>query len=207
MRDQLIQILIAQYIVVLVVITGSLNPAVASRATPPEHLGMCQSSDLQPDVRQAQTKRGILVSSPPKLYIISDRQESVTEFFQRHRLVVGTVMSQVLDETLTTPQVVQRNCFVAYPSSNDDGRGEINAYGLIFKLAPVLPEVVQLWKERHQSNATSVRMFLERDSQDSELYHFVGWAESKQFSFSPEQAKSNPLPASFNPKDFWYQGD
>lgn len=207
MRDQLIQILIAQYIVVLVVITGSLNPAVASRVTPPERLGMCQSSDLHPDIKQAQAKRGILVNSPPGVYIISDRQESVAEFFQRRRLVVGTVMLQVLDKTLTTPQAVQGNCFVAYPSSNDDGRGEITTYGLIFKLAPVPPEVVQLWKERHQSNAISVQMFLERDSQDSELYHFVGWVESKQFSFSPELAKSNPLPASFNPKDLWYQGD
>ena len=202
---QLTQILLAHYIVVFVVITGSLNPAVANQTAPPERLGMCHS-ELQPDVKQTQGERGILVNSPPEVYIISDRQESVAEFFKRRRLVVGTVMSQVLDITLTTPQVVQGNCFVAYPSANDDGRGEITTYGLIFKLAPVSLEVVQLWKERHQSNAISVQMFLERDDQDLELYHFVGWTESKQFFLSPELARSNPSPALFNPKDLWYQG-
>ncbi|WP_232224157.1 hypothetical protein [Mastigocladopsis repens] len=176
-----------------------------SQASPSER-GMCQSNELQPDVKQAQAKRNILLNNPPGVYIISDRKESIAKFFQQRRIVVGTVMSQLLDKTLMMAQVVQRNCFVAYPSSNDDGRGEITTYGLIFKLAPVSPKVAQLWKERHQSNAISVQMFLERDSQDSELYHFVGWAESKQFSFSPELAKSNPLPASLNPKDLWYQG-
>ncbi len=206
MQHQLRKILSYQSIVVVfVVITGTLNPAVVSQASPSER-GMCQSNELQPDVKQAQAKRNILLNNPPGVYIISDRKESIAKFFQQRRIVVGTVMSQLLDKTLMMAQVVQRNCFVAYPSSNDDGRGEITTYGLIFKLAPVSPKVAQLWKERHQSNAISVQMFLERDSQDSELYHFVGWAESKQFSFSPELAKSNPLPASLNPKDLWYQG-
>ena len=196
---RLIKILIIQYTAVFVVIMGSFNPAVASQASSTQRLGMCQSTELQSNVNQAQVKRDILLNSPYEVYIISDRQESIAEFFQRHRIMVGTVMSQVLSKTLATPQVLQGNCFVAYPSFNDDGKGEITNYGHIFKLAPVSPKVVQLWKERHQPNIISVQIFLERDFKDSELYHFVGWAENKQFSFSPKLTKFNPLPAFLNP--------
>ena len=143
---------------------------------------------------------GFYLNNPDRIHIISDRQESVVEFFQGHRIVVAMVTLQDLNKTLTTSQVIQNNCFVAYPSFNYDGSGKITTYGLSIKLAPVSLEVIQIWK-KHQPKTVSVKIFLEQDPEDSELYHFVGWTEAERFSFSPEDS----VAFSLKPQNLWYR--
>jgi hypothetical protein len=200
MATRLIRILVTQCLS-LVIIAVSLNPTVACQAILLEGLGISQSRGIEPNVEQEHPGMRVYLNSPSEIHIISDRQENVVEFFQRHRIVVGMATVQDLNKIIPS-QVMPENFFVAYPSSNDDGSGKIGTYRLSFKLAPVSLEVIQIWKNRHQPNAVSVHIFLERDPLDSELYHFVGWAESNQFSFTPEDSIPFPL----NPQELWYKG-
>jgi hypothetical protein len=201
MVTRLTQILVTQCLS-LAVIAVSLNPAVACQAISLEPLGISQSIGLKPNVKQEHRGMSVYLNSPSEIHLISDREESVVGFFQRHRIVVGMTTAQDLSKILKPSAAISENFVVAYPSYNDDGSGKMSTYILSFKLAPVSSELLQLWNKRNQANPVSVHMFLERDPDDSELYHFVGWAESKKFSFNPEDSLPSPL----KPQELWYRG-
>ncbi len=199
MNTQLIKVLFAQYLS-FVVLAVNLNPSVANQVNLPDDSGICQNKELQTNIDREKSRMGFYLNNPDGIHIISDRQESVVEFFQGHRIVVAMVTLQDLKQTLTKSQVMQNNCFVAYPSFNYDGSGKIDTYGFAIKLAPVSLEVIQFWK-KYQPNTVSVKIFLEQDSEDSELYHFVGWTEAEGFSFSSEES----LALSLKSEDLWYR--
>jgi hypothetical protein len=200
----LIQILIAQCLG-FVIIAEDANSAIAApnRSTVPLSGG--QSSQLQVTMSQNQPQAGVRLNTPAGIYLISDRQESVVDFFQHRRIVSGASTRQDVDEMIAAPTIV-KDQFLAYPSFNDDKSGEVNAFGLPYKLAAISPELIRLWKEKQPNTNNAIYIFLERDSQDPNLYHLVGWVESDRFSFSPGEIGPNPLSGLLQPKELWYQG-
>jgi hypothetical protein len=202
MVTQLIRILVSQCLG-LIAIAVVLNQAVASQAASLERSSISQRKEIQPNIAQGQPRSKVYLNSLSGIHIISDRQESVVEFFQHRRIVVGTVLLKDWNKTLKASQESQRGGFLSYPSFNDDRSGKTTTYGLIFRLSPVSSDIVQLWEKRRQLDDGSVPIFLERDPKDSKLYHFVGWADAGRLSFFSVDSQ----PTSLNPQKLWYRGE
>jgi hypothetical protein len=201
MVTPLIRILAAQCLG-LMAITVNLNHAVACQTASLKPSGLSQPKELQSNVDQGGTRRRVYLNSQSGIHIISDRKESVVEFFQRRRIVVGTVLLKDWNKTLTASQSMQDGGFMSYPSYNDDESGKTTTYGLSFNLSPVSSDAMRLWKKRRQLDVVSVPIFLERDPKNSKLYHFVGWADAGRFSFFSADSRSTSL----NPQTLWYRG-
>ncbi len=179
-------------------LVSSQNSAVAL----PRENGICQGKKNQAIVKQEQTSQKFYLNHSNGIYVVSDRQESFTASFKRRRIMAGKVISEYLPETFAAAAVAQSQCFVSYPSYNDDGSGKVTTYGLSFDLAPISPEIIHFWRNRPQSKKGWTTILLETDPQDSRLYHFVGWAEDQQFSFFSGELKGDSL----NRRSLWYQG-
>jgi hypothetical protein len=179
-------------------------------AATPGGFGMCNDQKNQAVTQSVQTSKKFYLQNSNSIYIVSDRQESFTASFKRRRIVAGKTIGEYLPGVLEAATTEQRQCFVSYPSYNDDKSGKVTTYGIAFKLAPIPPEVLQLWKNHHQSNISWTTILLERDSQDTKLYHFVGWAEKDQFSFFSGETEGDSIDHSFGSasgrKSLWYQG-
>jgi hypothetical protein len=198
----------------LAIIISSHNPIVAKSSD----FGMCHDQKLQVSTKPARAQKKFYLKKSDGVYIVSDRQETFATSFQRRHIVAGKTIREYLPEVLEAGTTEQGQCFVSYPSYNDDKSGKVTTYGIAFKLAPIPPEVLQLWKNRPKSNISWTTILLERDSQDAKLYHFVGWAEKDQFSFFSEETKgdsiafgaSGAIDHSFGSdsgrKSLWYQG-
>jgi hypothetical protein len=166
------------------------------------HSSLSQRKELQPNVVQGLPKTKVYLNNRSGIHIISDRKESVVEFFQHHRIVVGTVLLKDWEKTFTAFQESQRGGFLSYPSFNDDRSGKTTTYGLVFRLSSVSSDIVRLWEKRRQSDDGSEAIFLERDPKDSKLYHFVGWADAGRLSFF----SANSRLTSLNPQTLWFRG-
>jgi hypothetical protein len=190
----------------LAVIIGNHNLAIAKSSG----FGMCHDQKVLASAKPAQPFKKVYLKNSDGVYIVSDRQETFATSFQRRHIVAGKTIGEYLPEVLEAGTTEQGQCFVSYPSYNDDKSGKVTTYGIAFKLAPIPPEVLQLWKNRPKSNISWTTIFLERDSQDAKLYHFVGWAEKDQFSFFSEEIEGDSIDHRFGSaagrKSLWYQG-
>jgi hypothetical protein len=187
----------------LTVIVSSHNPTIAKSSG----FGMCNGQKSPVSIKPAQAHKKVYLKNSDGVYIVSDRQESFTASFKRRRIVAGKTIGQYLPETLEAATTEQGQCFVSYPSFNDDKSGKVTTYGIAFKLAPIPPEVLQIWKNRPQTNVSWTTILLERDSQDAKLYHFVGWVEKDQFSFSSEgESIDHSFGSAAGRESLWYQG-
>jgi hypothetical protein len=197
----------------LAIIISSHNPIVAKSTG----FAMCHDQKSQVSTKPAQAQKKFYLKNSDGVYIVSDRQETFAASFKRRRIVAGKTIGEYLLEVLEAGTTEQGQCFVSYPSFNDDKSGKVTTYGMAFKLAPIPSEVLQLWKNRPKSPSWTT-ILLERDSRDAKLYHFVGWAEKDQFSFFSGEIKkdsiafgaSGAIDHSFGSaagrKSLWYQG-
>jgi hypothetical protein len=202
MITKLIRILVVQCFGLVAIALILNHPIAASQASSLERSSLSQRKELQPTVALGQPKTKVYLNSLSGIHIISDRQENVVEFFQHRRIVVGTVLLNDWNKTLTASQESQRGGFISYPSFNDDRSGKTTIYGLIVKLSPISSDIVRLWEKRRQLDDVSVPIFLERDPKDSKLYHFVGWADAGRLSFFSADSRLT----SINPQTLWYRG-
>jgi hypothetical protein len=195
----------------LAITTGSQNLAVAA----PSGFGMCRCQTVPVKPQQLartpqQAPKQVYLQHSNGIYILSDRPESFATSFNRRRIIAGKVIAKYLPPVLAAATIEQEQCFVSYPSFNDDRSGKVTTYGLAFKLAPISAETLQLWKTRHQSNVNWTTIFLEPDAQNSKLYHFVGWDENSRFSFFAKESAEDVLnrqSASISGRELlWYQG-
>jgi hypothetical protein len=202
MITQLIRIFVAQCLGLVAIALTLNHPTAASQASSLERSSLSQRKELQPTVALGQPKTEVYLNSLSGIHIISDRPESVVEFFQHRRIVVGTVPLKDWNKTLAASQESQRGGFLSYPSFNDDKSGKTTTYGLVFKLSPVSSDIIRLWEKRRQPDDGSGPMFLERDPKNSKLYHFVGWADAGRLSFFSADSRLT----SVNPQTLWYRG-
>jgi hypothetical protein len=181
----------------VLVVTGQ-NPAGAASG----EFGMCHSQQTTPaSPKLIGVLKPVYFHSANGVYLVSDRPETLTASFNRRHIIAGQAIAQYLPQTLSNGALQQNQCFVSYPSFNDDDSGKVTTYGLSFKLAPISSKVIQFWKSLPQSNVSWTTILFEPDSQDPKLYHFVGWAENHQFSFFSEETENG----SVNRRSLWYQ--
>jgi hypothetical protein len=203
---KLSNIMLATSYFALAIMIGCQNLAIAA----PNDFGMCHSQIAPINPKLAQTPKKVYLQHSNGIYIFSDRQESFAASFNRRRIIAGKVIAKYLPPVLAAATVEQGQCFVSYPSFNDDRSGKVTTYGLAFKLAPISSETLQLWKTHHQSNVNWTTIFLEPDAQNSKLYHFVGWDENSRFSFFAKESAEdvqNRQSASISGRELlWYQG-
>jgi hypothetical protein len=190
----------------LAIMIGRHNLAVAA----PNDFGLCHGQTAPVNPKLARTPKQVYLQHSNGVYIFADRPESFSTSFNRRRIIAGKVIAKYLPAVLAATTVEQEQCFVSYPSFNDDRSGKVTTYGLAFKLAPIPAETLRLWKNRHQTQVGWTTIFLERDAQNSQLYHFVGWAENGRFSFFAEESTAdgqNRQSTSVSGRELlWYQG-
>jgi hypothetical protein len=203
---KLSNIMLATSYFALAIMIGSQNLTVAA----PSGFGMCHTQTAPVKPKLARTPKQVYLQQSNGVYIFSDRPESFAKSFNRRRIIAGKVIAEYLPAVLAAANVEQEQCFVSYPSFNDDRSGKVTTYGLAFKLAPISAETLQFWKTRHQSQVGWTTILLERDEQNSKLYHFVGWDENSRFSFFDKESAEdgqNRQSASISGRELlWYQG-
>jgi hypothetical protein len=208
MMSSLTNIIFGGSFLSIAIVIGSQNLVIAT----PNGFGMCQDQKSQVSTKLAPIPTKVYLQHSDGVYIFSDRQENFVSAFNRRRIVAGKVAANYLPEVFAAASVEQDQCLVFYPSFNDDRNGKINTYGLAFTLAPIPSEIFKIWQTRHKSdrNDTMITILLERDTRNSNLYHFVGWDENSRFSFfAKESAENNPNRQSSSPSGrelLWYQG-
>jgi hypothetical protein len=189
----------------LTIMIGNHHSAMAKSSD----FGMCHGQKSQVSTRPAQASKKVYLKNSNGVYIFSDRQESFKASFNRRRIMAGKTIAKYLPQVLEATSLEQIQCFVSYPSFNDDGSGKVTTYGLAFRLAPIPPEIAQLWKNHHQSDISWATILLEQDAQDAKLYHFVGWVDKEKFSFfSDEPEGDSPnyrSHSAFSRKSLWYR--
>ena len=87
-------------------------------------------------------KSELLVDNGRLFFILSDRREKITEFFQRNQVVVGAMWQQDLDKLEKANEPIA-NIFLDYTSANDDPE-KAARYGDYLTLAPLSPGVAEV---------------------------------------------------------------
>ena len=106
-------------------------------------------------------KSELLVDNGRLFFILSDRREKITEFFQRNQVVVGAMWQQDLDKLEKANEPIA-NIFLDYTSANDDPE-KAARYGDYLTLAPLAPGVAELiekhaaprerWRPEHRGRS------------------------------------------------------
>ncbi len=138
-----------------------------------------------PDTKeQAKPKPELLVDEGKNLFILSDRPEKATEFFQRNRVVVGAIWQKDLNKLSQAKEPIGK-LFLDYTSANDDP-AKADRYGDALTLAPLGQEVAALIDKHAEPKGNDgdriVTVILRRDAK-AELYHVVGLTTHTPVSF------------------------
>jgi hypothetical protein len=140
-----------------------------------------------------------VVSNPAKdIHVVTDRDESVKDYFTRTRLVVGWVpmrkdpaetpgLSDVLEATDTVKLLAYR------PSLKDET--DKGWFGMPLKVAPPKPAVVELL-EGIQKQSGAELIFRKGDDG---LHHVVGYTTRKNGGFFSDEAVNKD--DGYSPKD------
>ncbi len=134
---------------------------------------------------QPKAKPELLVDEGKSLFIVSDRQEKVREFFQRNRVVVGAIWQNDLNKLSQAKEPIG-NLFLSYTSANDDPE-KADRFGDTFTLAPLPPEVAALIDKQAEPKRADgdrlVTVILRRDAEEAGLHHVVGLTMHSPVSF------------------------
>jgi hypothetical protein len=178
----------------------SLGALSAALGEPPQNAGKSESK------AESQPKPALLVDDGRLFFILSDRKEKVTAFFQRNRVVVGAIWQKDLDKLTQAKEPIAK-IFLDYTSANDDPE-KAERYGDTLTLAPLAPDVSALIEKhaepRGKDGDRSVVVILRRDEGKADLYHVVGVTTHTPVSFFAlkEKLKSDD----FAPAELKYKG-
>ncbi|WP_157369709.1 hypothetical protein [Zavarzinella formosa] len=140
-----------------------------------------------------------VVANPSKdIVVVTDRDESVKDFFRRQRMVVGATSVEKgvtadfphLGDVLEADKPV--TVFVSLPAWNDDE--SLQFYATRLRIAPPAAAVVKLFKDR--KGDSRVEAVFRRDADG--LHHLVGYA-TRRLDFYRD-AKANETDG-FGPAD------
>lgn len=130
-------------------------------------------------------KSELLVNEGKSLFLLSDRHEKVTEFFQRNRVVVGDIWQKDLDKLSQAKEPIGK-LFVSYTSANDDPE-KADRFGDTLTLAPLRPDVAALIDKHAEPKGADgdrrVTVILRRDAEQAGLYRVVGLTTNSPVSF------------------------
>lgn len=147
-----------------------------------------------------------LVNKSKDIRVLSDKDETVPDYFRRHRLIVGMLPAKEVEAAIEAKSPREK-VFVNYTSHNDDPKKE-QLFGDILKLAPLSKEAAALLREHGFGGGKKpfqVGVILRRDAADAELYHVVGWTGRSSVSFFASDKRVGG--DDFSPRDLRFQGE
>ena len=131
--------------------------------TTPGLVGNARAQETKPATTTQPLMRTLIDRDANRsIEIVTDRHESVAQFFQRQKLAIAIaptlngkpVSNAELAKTTTTAKI-----FVSYPLENDHDM-TIRLYGAFFSLAPVSQEVRALFDADEDANPPKTRTML-----------------------------------------------
>jgi hypothetical protein len=146
-----------------------------------------------------------LVNKAKDIRVISDRDESILDYFRRNRILVGTVLPEGLKKVLEARKPLKK-FFLSYASQNDDP-AKASTFGASPDVAPPSAAVVKLL-EKHRPDGKKklgLTLILRRDDTKPGLYHVVGCTERTPVGFF-DNGKENATDG-FSQKDLRYKGE
>lgn len=119
-------------------------------------------------------KELVLHSASKGVAVVSDRDETIPAFFQRHRIIVGRLDVKKL-KRLVEAKEPEKMLFVNYTSHNDDEK-KMELFGDFLTVTPVNSAVDALIAGyvKEKKNPVYVNVVLKRDARDAAVYHVVG---------------------------------
>jgi len=149
-------------------------------------VAMVSVATAAPVPRKVEKER--VVSNPAKdIHVVTDRDESVKDYFTRTRLVVGWVpMRKESDEEPGISNVLEATdpdkVMAHRPSLNDEK--DKGWFGKYLKVAPPTPAVVELLKDIQKQKGAEL---IFRKGDDG-LHHVVGYTTRKNGGFFSDEA-------------------
>jgi hypothetical protein len=156
--------------------------------------------------RSEQPRSFTLVNKGKDIHVVSDRDEDIVKFFQRHHVVVGSIVEDA--DRFTEAKEPLKMVFVSYTSYNDDPAKHA-LFGAYLTLAPLSPEIAKLVAEPNPQKEGKKRfkgtLILRRDAKDENLYHIVGYMKPTPVGFFSRD-KAMP-PDDFSPADLRFKAE
>ena len=131
------------------------------------------------------------------LMIVSDREESIPQFFQRQQIAVAHVMPKEL-KLLAAGKGTPEKVFVDGTNTNDDPPQVL--FGSNVKIAAPTATVAKLIAEFEEDYHSPLAIIFRLDPKDESLFHPVGVTRREPWSFFEPNAK-RPLSDEFTPAD------
>jgi RNA polymerase sigma factor (sigma-70 family) len=151
-----------------------------------------------------QSTKPRVVANPAKdIKIITDRDETIPQFFNRQKVLVASVLEEKIKPQFSAKEP-SKLTFVSYPAFNSEM--DARTYGTSVKIAPVSKEAEELVQERIKDNKErgALQLVFVIDAKDSELVHLVGYTLRNSVSFFEGQKKEPddfaPAELGFKPK-------
>jgi hypothetical protein len=127
---------------------------------------------------RVQSKSGLI-------QVISDREESVPAYFQRHRMVVAIMSTNALKKCLSADKTMDKQS-VNNASFNDDAGG-LSKFVASLNIPVTSPAAAKLVREHLQGKdgkeRESVTLILCADAQAKDTYHIVGFTTAAPGDF------------------------
>jgi hypothetical protein len=141
-----------------------------------------------------------LLNKAKDIQVIADRDQPILEYFQNHRILVGSVVKTELAKVLGTKEPLSK-FFVNYASQNDDA-AKASTFGAFLDIAPLDKAVAQLLAE---PKTATVTLILRRDEKKANLYYVVGYTSRTSVGFFDNNKKHDT--DGFSQKDMCFKGN
>ncbi len=128
------------------------------------------------------------VNKAKDIWLISDRDESIPDYFHRRRIMVCGMVPDELDKVLSAKETLTK-VLVSYASQNDDPQ-KASTYGAIIDIA-VPTEAVAKIVAANRKNSHFFSLILCRDEKNAGLYHLIGYTDRTPVCFFDNDEKND----------------
>lgn len=142
----------------------------------------------------AQEKKGEtaveLTTKAKDVRVVSDRKETILDYFRRNRLFVGSLSDKEVTKLLAAKGPADK-VFFHYASHNHEPDGGGSTFGAIVKVAPMPKDVADLIDKHKPDGKKKLRLtlVLRRDEKEAGLVHVVGCADRTPVGFFDDDKK------------------
>lgn len=147
-------------------------------------------------------KTTTITDKAKQIHVVTDRKETIKDFFQRQRIVVGTVLGA--DKVLRAKETLKMQ-FISYSSFNDDAK-KMSLFGAYLEIALPSKAVRDLISEDDPKKKGGQRfkgtLILRRDDKNDKLYHIVGYMKHSPVGFFQSTKK---ISDEFTAKDLHFK--
>jgi hypothetical protein len=144
-----------------------------------------------------------LVNKAKDIFVISDKDEPILDYFQRQHVIIGVVVFDEFKKVREAKDTLSQ-FFINYASQNDDPK-KASTFGAHIDVAPPTEAVLKLLGEQAPDGkkAPDVVLILRRDDKKPGLYHVVGCTKRSAVGFFSVDKKNET--DGFSQKDLCFK--